>query len=79
MKIPTTDQGFVDYVEALEKIERDLSTLNQLPEIANTTILSKLESKLPGQVNSNWTQCVVKKKINLQLMPYLVKNPPIRH
>ena len=35
-----------------------------MPEIANTTILSKLESKLPSHVSNNWTQFVIKKKLN---------------
>ena len=64
MKVPTTDKEFVEYVEALERIVRDLEILDQIQEIAKTTVLSKLESKLPGQINHNWTQCVVKRKLN---------------
>ena len=60
MKVPTTDRGFIEYVESLEKIVRDLKVLDRLPEIANTTILSKLESKLPSQINNDRTKCVIK-------------------
>ena len=64
MKTATTDKGFIDFVEALEKIERDLTTLDQLAEIANTSVLSKLESKLPSQINHDWTQKVIRDKLN---------------
>ena len=51
MNVAASDNEFVNFVESLEKIKRDLSTVNQLPEIANRCILSKLESKLPSKVN----------------------------
>ena len=35
MKVVKTDEGFVEYVENLEKIQRDLSALNSIGEIAN--------------------------------------------
>ena len=63
MKTATSDKAFVDFVEALEKIERDLETVNLISEIANTSVLSKLESKLPSQVNHDWTQKVIRDKL----------------
>ena len=66
MKAPTTDKSFVEFVEALEKIVRDLKILEQIQEIANTTVLSELETKLPSQIDHNWTQYVIKEKSNKQ-------------
>ena len=35
MKTTTTDRAFIDIVDALERMVRDLNTLKQLSEIAN--------------------------------------------
>ena len=64
MKTATSDKNFVEFVDALEKIQRDLLTLDQLSEIANTSVLSKLESKLPSQINYDWTDKVVEEKLS---------------
>ena len=64
MKTPVSDKGFIEFVDSLEKIVRDLTTLNQLAEIANTSMISKLELRLPSQINHDWTQKVVKEKIS---------------
>ena len=63
MKTATSDRAFVDFVDSLEKICRDLTTLDQLGEVANTSILSKLEAKLPVQINHDWTSKVIKEKL----------------
>ena len=64
MRTPATDKAFIEFVEALEKIVRDLTTLEQLSEVANTAVLSKLESKLPSQINHDWTQKVISLKLS---------------
>ena len=64
MKTATSDKSFVEFVDALEKIQRDLLTLDQLSEIANTSVLSKLESKLPSQINYDWTDKVIEEKLS---------------
>ena len=61
MKTPTSDKAFIDFVDSLGKIERDLTTLGQIAEIANTTMLTKLEAKLPAQINHDWTEKVINK------------------
>ena len=66
MKTPATDKMFIEFVDSLEKIQRDLVTLGQLPEIANTSMLSKLEARLPSQVSHDWTERVVKEKLSKQ-------------
>ena len=63
MKTPTSDRAFIDFVDALEKIERDLTTLDQLTEIANTAMLTKLEAKLPTQINHDWTEKVINENL----------------
>ena len=64
MEEPKSDWEFIDYVDSLEKIERDLLILDQLDEISNIAVLSKLESKLPSQIKHNWIQKVVIEKLS---------------
>ena len=49
-----SDNAFIELVDNLEKIRRDLTTLDQLVEIANVSILSKLEANLPSQISKIW-------------------------
>merc|ERR1712105_528966 len=63
MKIATTDKAFVEQAESLEKIVRDLTSLGQLSEIANTMVMNKVQSKLPAQINHDWTQKVFVEKL----------------
>ena len=44
MKTSSSDSGFIEFVDSLERIVRDLTTLDQITEIANTSMLNKLES-----------------------------------
>ena len=54
MKPVTNDQDFVIFVEKIDKIQRDLSELKMENEIQNSTVLSKLEQKLPFLVRRDW-------------------------
>ena len=54
----------MEYVEKLEKIQRDLAALNIVEEIANSTILGELESKLPTLIRIDWSKVVTKEKLN---------------
>ena len=60
LKIVTTDKMFIEYVEKVERIKRDAETVNLIEEIANSAIISKLESKLPVIIYQYWTDLVVK-------------------
>ena len=60
----STDKGFVDFVEKLEKIHRDLAALNITEEIANSTVLGKLEAKLPTMISIDWSKEVTNEKLN---------------
>ena len=50
----TTDHDFIKFVEQLDKLKRDLSQLNLLSDIANTTVISEIEKKLPDIVQRDW-------------------------
>ena len=60
LKIVTTDKMFIDYVEKVERIKRDAETVNLIEEIANSAMISKLESKLPALIYQYWTDLVIK-------------------
>ena len=64
LKVVTTDRGFVEYVEKLEKIQRDLIALNIIEEIANSTVLGELESKLPTLIRIDWSKVVTEEELN---------------
>jgi hypothetical protein len=64
MKTITTDKGFVEFVEKLEKIKLDLETLKIIGEIANSTVIGKLESKLPTLINIDWSKIVTEEEMD---------------
>ena len=64
MKHITTDKMFLEFVEKLEKIHRDLKTVAMLEEVANAMFMSKLENKLPTVIDQEWTKAVIKEKHN---------------
>ena len=59
IKLVNSDKAFVEFVEKLEKIHRDLKTVDMLREVVNASNISKLESKLPSVVSQEWTKTVV--------------------
>ena len=64
LKPVTSDKMFIDYVEKLEKIQRDLTTVNCLEEISNSTIIGKLEFKLPMDIKKKWADIVIDEKLS---------------
>ena len=60
MKVVNTDRMFLDFVEKLEKIHRDLKTVKMVEEVANATVIGKLEAKLPPVISQEWTKAVIK-------------------
>ena len=62
MKVPSTDKMFVDFVEKIEKIRKDLDAVGKFDEIANAQTISKLESKLPQMVMQDWLKEIIKNK-----------------
>ena len=59
MKVVTSDKQFLEFVETLEKIQKDLEALNLKGEISNSTVIGKIEQKLPSIVQRDWTKKVV--------------------
>jgi hypothetical protein len=64
MKIVSTDKGFIEFVEKLEKIHRYLEALNVTEEIANSTVIGKLEAKLPTNISIDWSKVVAEKELD---------------
>ena len=50
----TNDTEFIRFVDHLDKLKRDLSQLGLLSEVANTTVISEIEAKLPLLVQRDW-------------------------
>ena len=49
-----SDKRFVQMVEALEKMERDLKAINRVSAIANCNVIQDIECKLPHLVKTDW-------------------------
>ena len=64
MKVVSTDKGFIEFVEKLEKIDRDLEALNVTEEIANSTVIGKLEARLPTNISIDWSKVVAEKELD---------------
>ena len=62
MKPITSDDEFIAFVEHMDKVKRDLEQLNLLSDIANTTVIADLESKLPYGVKRDWIKLVSSKE-----------------
>ena len=50
------DKLFIDFVEALDKIKRDLECQNLLIGVSNGTVIGKIQSKLPIEIEKKWSQ-----------------------
>ena len=59
LKVVATDKLFIEFVEKIERIHRDVKTLKLIDEIANATVISKLEAKLPVIIYKDWSDLVV--------------------
>ena len=62
MKVINSDSEFIAFVDHIDKIKRDLEQLNLLSDIANTTVIADLESKLPYGVKRDWIKLVSSKE-----------------
>ena len=60
----TSDSQFIEFVNHLDKVKCDLSQLGLLAEIANTTVISEIESKLPSMVQRDWIKLASSKEIS---------------
>ena len=64
MKKLHNDSEFIKFVNHLDKMKRDLSHLGLLADVANTTVISEIESKLPNMVQRDWIKLVSSKDIS---------------
>ena len=51
LKVVTSNQMFIDFVEKLQKMKLDLESLKQMRDIANAGYMGKIEERLPLDVN----------------------------
>ena len=56
----------MEFVEKIEKIHRDLKTVDMLREVVNASNISKLESKLPSVVSQEWTKTVINEDLTVK-------------
>ena len=62
MKISTTDKMYIEFVEKVEAIYRDLKAVDKLDQVHNEHTISKLESRLPTVISQKWIDEVIDKK-----------------
>ena len=56
LKTPITDESFITFVEDLEKVERDLKSVELVDRLYHETVLTKLEHLLPEKVKGDWSE-----------------------
>lgn len=57
------DKMFVEFVEKVERIVRDLTSDGLLQEISNNVVISELESKLPIKIAERWSELNIEKDL----------------
>ena len=57
------DKMFVEFVETLEKIERDLKAQSLLDEVSNASVIGKIQSKLPIEIEKKWSEIEYDEKL----------------
>ena len=64
IKVVTSDKGFVDFVEKVQRAERNMKAVGLLDQLSNAVILNELESKLPHVFYMDWGKKVEAEKLN---------------
>ena len=59
-----SDSEFIKFVDHLDKLKRDLNQLGLLSDIANTTVISEIETKLPPMVQRDWIKLASAKEMS---------------
>ena len=49
-----SDRKFVQFVESIEKMQRDLTAINRISVLANCVTIQEIEGKLPNLVKTDW-------------------------
>merc|ERR1712049_57747 len=63
LKLPSDDQAFVTMVEKIEELHRNAEAVNALDQMANVTIIAKIEEKLPVTPSGLWVDLVITKEL----------------
>ena len=63
MKVPNKDEQFLDIVERIKKIEKDLDAVDLKETLQQETILMKLENLLPENINRQWLIFATQKRL----------------
>merc|ERR1712237_47401 len=66
IKLVNSDKAFVEFFDKIDKIHRDLKTVDMLREVVNASNISKLESKLPSVVSQEWTKTVINEDLTVK-------------
>ena len=59
-----SDSDFIKFVDHLDKLKRDLNQLGLLSDVANTTVISEIETKLPTLVQRDWIKLASSKDMS---------------
>ena len=57
------DKMFVDFVEKVERMVRDLRSDDLLHEISNNVVITELEKKLPAKIAEEWSKINIEKDL----------------
>ena len=66
LKMSKTDQDYIKFVETVEKAARDLKSVDSIEQLANETLLAKIESKLPENYRHDWMKIVADEELGLK-------------
>ena len=64
IKTITNDKGFVEFVEKVERAERNMKAIGLLDQLSNAAVLNELEAKLPQVFYMDWGRKVEAGKLN---------------
>ena len=79
------DQGFVEFVEKVENICRDMETVSRSSDLKNGHMIDFLVRKLPGKVRQDWEKHKLEKQVGVmasedifeELMKFLKKEKEV--
>ena len=63
LKLVTSDKLFVDFVEKLEKISRDLEAVGMKKDLMNARMIADIVAKLPPVIAHKWAEYKVMNKV----------------
>ena len=64
IKAISSDKGFVEFVEKVQRAERNMKAIGLLNQLSNAAILNELENKLPHVFYIDWGKKVEAEQLN---------------